>query len=272
MKLQLSKFVFLLIILISCRNGKTINNTPKVEPIDKNVNQEILVEFDPQFKYNPMNKMDLNYIILPIITENNKFMVKDKYGGYSCEYGMNEIYLSFYNKNETFDKGFQHNNYYYPEMYRKMEFCIDYDIDDIDIFPSIYFSTNQRKNMKNNITFVDAFMFCAFESQDQEIRRVIYFTTNDYDIEIIMRIPGSGYNNDLIKKIMKEAPQYFLLYKNDVASDYNGEDPKENTVIWDSYNGPKKFGEDLRIGENPSKTLMQWYNETEEILESLRIE
>lgn len=221
-------------------------------------------------EYNPMNNIDIKFVVLTIIDGNNRFKVEDKYSTYSCEYGMNKILLSFYNKNEIFDDEFQHNNSYYPKRYREMELCIDYDI---NIFPSIYFSANQRKITKNNITFVDAFMFCAHESQDQEIWRVIYFTTNNYDIEIIILIPGSSYNNDLIKKIMIEAPQYFLLYKNNIPYDYNGEDPRENMVLWDYKNDAiEKFGEDLRIGINPSKTLMQWYNETEKILESLRIE
>jgi hypothetical protein len=227
-------------------------------------------ELKQPIKYNPMNKIDIEFLILTNIDGNNKFKIAEKHGDYSCEYGMNKIYISFYNRNEDFDQDFQYFNFYFPDDYRKMELCID---NDVNIFPSIYFSTNQRKNMKNNITFVDAFMFCAHESQDQEIRRVIYFTTNNYDIEIIMLIPGSSGNNEIIRKIMTEAPQYFLLYKNDIKHDYNGEDPRSNTVVWSFANdGIEKFGKDLIIGKNPSKTLMQWYNETEKILEGLRIE
>jgi hypothetical protein len=37
-------------------------------------------------------------------------------------------------------------------------------------------------------------------------------------------------------------------------------------------NGEKRFEEDLINGTNPSKTLNEWYNETERILEGLKIE
>jgi hypothetical protein len=270
MKIQLFIAVFSLIIAVSCINKKEMSETNAV--LLPESYQNGIKEMKQPIEYNPMNIIDIEYLILANIDGNNKFRIVDKYGSYSCEYGMNKIYISFYNRNEDFDEDFQYDKFYDSDDYREMELCID---NNANVFPSIYFSTNHRKNIKNNITFVDAFMFSAYESQDQEIWRVIYFTTNNYDINIIMRIPGSSYGNDIIKKIMAEAAQYFLLYKNNIKYDYNGEDPatKGNMVLWDyENNATERFGEDIINNKNPSKTLTQWYNETEKILEGLRLE
>jgi len=215
--------------------------------------------------YYPMNKISIEYLILETIPDNSKFRIEGKYGHFSFEYGMNKIHLSFYSRNENFDKDFQFNNAYWPDRFRTMEYFVN---NNIEVFPSPNWTTNGRKNEINSITIADTFMFAAHESQNQSIRRVVYITTSNYDIEITIMIPGSSFDNDLIRQIMREAPQYFFLISLDAS--YSGEDPRENSVAWDYRNDAiTRFGNDLRNGTNPSHLLNQWYNETERILQGL---
>jgi hypothetical protein len=217
-------------------------------------------------KYNPMNNIDIEYLILENIA-NNRFKIEGRYGDFSSEYGMNMISISFYRRNERFDIEEIHPYEYNPNDYRTMELSIE---NDINTFPQIYFGSHNRKNNKNGITFVDSFMFSAHEGDNHSIWRVIYFSTNNYDIKVTMFIPDTSYSNELIRQIMTEAPQYFGLYPDEpyIGGDIIG-------VYWihrDDFDAIKNFGEDLLNDRHTSQTLNMWFAETEKILAGLRIE
>jgi len=223
-------------------------------------------KLEQPIEYNPMNEIDIDYLILNNNSENSRFKIEGINGNYTGTYGINNISIWFNGRNDYYDQYYLYG--YGPENFRKMELCIE---NNIGIFPSIGWGTHQRKNIFNNITVIDTFLFSAHESSNQSVQRIIYFTTNNYDIYISLYIPDSSYENDIIKQIMREAPQYFLL--GDRITPYNGEDPNKNVVVWDYFNDAiERFGNDLMDGINPSQTLNLWYSETEKILESLRIE
>ncbi|MCL2444027.1 MAG: SH3 domain-containing protein [Treponema sp.] len=216
--------------------------------------------------YNPMNRIDVEYIFLYDINGGINLRFAGRGGSIFTDYGITRVSVS-YNRNDGYeDEEEIYYSGYGPKYFRKMELCIE---NDVDVFPSIYFGTHQIKKIINGITLVDTFMFAAHESENQSVWRVLYLTTNKYDITIRFLIAGPDYDNELIKQIMREAPEYFKLNRNEI---YNGEDPKKNNVTWDYRNDAvNRFGNDLRNGIHPSKTLNQWYNDTNRVLAGLRI-
>jgi len=219
-------------------------------------------------EYRPMNNIDIKSVVLPNADGTiNNFTIEGKFGGDSYDYGINTIYLEYYARNEEYDDEFQHDNMYYPEDYRLMELCVQ---NDVNCFPSVYFTTHHRKNIKNNITFVDSFMFSAHESADITTWRWIFLSTNNYDINITI-IPS---DKNLKKEIVSEAPKYFREYTDDGFVDYIDQDPSSGKVHWadvEKIDALNAFGDDLINGVNPSKTLKKWYNETEDILNKLQL-
>jgi hypothetical protein len=189
--------------------------------------------------------------------------IDGKEGSFSFDYNMNKVYINFWSKLATFDSDYEFKNTYYPEEYQQMEISI---YSEIDNFPSHYFNQNRRKNTINGITFVDSFTFSAYEVEDQQLRRTIFFSTNDYDFEITLLAD----DKDLIKNMIFEAPLYFKIRNFDEQNDITSSKDIEGNIIWDYLNkAAKKFGDNLISGTNPSKTATAWYKETEDFISGL---
>ena len=237
----------------------------------KNNNNQIGWTFYQNVKiftgYYPMNRVDTQYLVMESIIGNNKFRIGGKYGHYFFEYGMSTVKISFFSRDKIFDDDFLFMNRYNPQTYRTMEYFVNHRIETL---PWIDFTHHRRKNIKNDIRIVDAFMFTAHSIDIFFINRIIYFTTINYDIRIRIEIPDRNFDNLLFRQIIQESPQYFLLSD---GAEYKGEDPREYHIIWNIHNnGLDRFAEDLINGIHPSTTFNQWFKETERLLEGLRIE
>jgi hypothetical protein len=139
-------------------------------------------------------------------------------------------------------------------------------------FPAIDFNKNNgRKNIKNNVIFVDSFVFSAHEVENQQLSRSIFFSTNNYNIQITMFVP----DDELIKRAVEESPKYFRIRTGSEDIEYNEENKEKGVPIWDYYReieATEQFGIDLIEGNHPSKLVNAWFLETEEILNGLKIE
>ena len=222
--------------------------------------------------YSPMNEITVRYLILENTGEDNRFRIEGKEGYFSTEYGLNCIMIQFFSRDEQFDTDFQYNNSYVQDVYRAMEYFVNNN--NIDAMPSLQdWSEGPVKRIENGIKIVDSFTFAIADIQDVTISRKIYFTTSNYDIKINMEVPGYYFDSSLIRQIIMESPQYFVMTN---GTSYNGEDPRDHPIQWAYLNdrtiASKKFAEDLRSGIHPSKTLNQWYAETTKILSGLKLE
>ena len=219
--------------------------------------------------YFPMNKTDVEYVVLENIGQDARFKLEGESGYFSCEYGMSSIGISYYSRDGEFDRDFQYFNTYDVNVFRAMEYFVNNDISGIPNMND--WSTHKVKRMENGITLVDSFIFTAYEIQSIQIWRKIYFTTDNYDITISMGIDDRT-DDSLVRQIITESPQYFV---HSDGTPYNGEDIKEHPVQWGTSGRGitvTKFGDDLRGGTHPSRTLNRWYAETEEVLSGLHIE
>jgi hypothetical protein len=213
------------------------------------------------FSMNKINPSKLS--VTNIDGESYCYDIDGNEGSFLVDYNMNKVYIKFWSKVATFDSDYEFENVYYSEKYQQMETSI---YNGIDNFPSHYFNQNRRKNTINSITFVDSFTFSAYEVEDQQLRRTIFFSTNNYNFEITLLAD----NKDLIANMIYEAPLYFKIRTFDEQNDITSSKDIEGNIIWDYLNNAaKKFGDDLLSGTNPSKTANDWYKETEDFISGL---
>jgi hypothetical protein len=216
-----------------------------------------------------MNKIDIHELVIPNKSgEDNIIRISGRDGYFTYNYGINKVFVGFYNRTEEFDSDFMYDNMYYPNLYSLMDVNI---YNDIEEFPIIYFNRNRRKNHKNGILFVDSFGFAAHDVSDKGLTRYIFFSTNNYNIKVSIFIPYEQ-RQDIYNKILSEVPGYFKVRIGDREYNYNNSNGNEGEIIWDYRNDTiEKFGEDLIKQKNGSITAIEWYQETEEILNRLFI-
>jgi hypothetical protein len=195
-----------------------------------------------------------------------EFELIENEGKYRFEYGYNTVFLDYWKKNVEFDARYQYDNKYYPEEYIRMEKNIENGAND---FNPIFFNQNIRENEINGIIFVDSFCFSVFESESIFLSRRIYLSTNNYNIRIT--IMGSS---ELTKKAIEETPNYFRIRTAGGNDDieYNDTTRETGWVVWDYINDAKiMFGNDLINGIHKSKTVNDWFLETEIILSGIEV-
>jgi hypothetical protein len=216
-----------------------------------------------------MNKINIQELIMPNESgEDNIITISGKDGNFAYDYGINKVFVEFYNRTEEFDRDFMYDHMYYPNIYSLMEVNM---YNGLEEFPSIYFNRNRRKNHKNGILFVDSFCFSADDAGDKELIRFIHFSTNTYNIQVQIFIPYKQ-KEDMYDKILSEVPEYFKVRIEDREYNYNNPNGSEGEIIWDYRNNAiVNFGEDLMNQKNGSVTAVEWYHETEEILNRLFI-
>ena len=131
------------------------------------------------------------------------------------------------------------------------------------------------------MVFVDAFAFFTPEEMvdQQRLVRDIFFTTNEYTVRITIFVPHSGRENEVIYRIMNEAPCYFRIVVPDLE-DFSGkvspeilyfaeENLDKGFIIWHDL---ERFINDLLGHTNHSETAAAWFMETEEILAGIFLE
>ena len=212
-----------------------------------------------------MNKIDLKNInVIDDKNEENVNKIADNYGRLFYRYGMNLLSIEYFNKNAGFDVD---DSIY--QMYQRnvVNISLLYDIylykNIRDNLPSFSSDTHIRENNMNGIKFIDSFYFSEGISYELgyslALHRIIYISTNNYYIKINIQNIIIGRENHIMNQIISETPHYFSL--GELVTTWN----KDN-------NGIEMFGNDLINGEHLSVTATNWYNETERILNGIRIE
>jgi hypothetical protein len=126
-----------------------------------------------------MNKINIQELIISNQQgEDTVIKITGKDGNFLYKYGVNSVFVGFYNKTEEFDDDFMYSFKYYPRVYSVMEVNMHNGVED---FPILYFNRNRRKNYKNGILFFDSFCFAPHDVGSKELSRRIYFSTNTYN-------------------------------------------------------------------------------------------
>ena len=212
---------------------------------------ERLIELDQSLFGLAMNRIDNPVLVLPRETGgNHRLVLEGEYGQFQYEYGMNTVLVRFFRKGTTFDDDFYRLHNHFRERFFEMEVSIAHQF---DIFTFYDFgNTSQRKSSRNNVVFVDAFAFFTPEEMvdQQRLVRDIFFTTSEYTVRITIFVPNSGRENEVLFRIMNEAPCYFTIVVPDL----------------------ERFINDLLGHTNHSETAAVWFMETEEILAGIFLE
>ena len=226
----------------------------------------LMNETEFETKLTGMNKLRAMALIFEDFYGNpGNISLNENEGSYKYDYGLNTVTVDYWKKAMGFDADYQFNNRYYPDEYKQMEIKIETGVND---FNSIYFNQNIRRNKINDIVFVDSFCFSVFESESIFLSRRIYFSTNNYNIRITI-LGLTGLSNNMIE----EAPHYFRIRspgQDDV--EYNAETKETGWAVWDYKNNAiQLFGDDLIAGRHESKTVNDWFIETEKILAGIKV-
>jgi hypothetical protein len=196
------------------------------------------------FQENIINNLE-NKIIFNIDNKIEYVMLIGKTGNLFFNYGMNTITINYYKKNEQ---------YVFPHENHLLDKLKEIEENNGKIFPLIYFNTNMRKNIINNIIFIDSFVFSPWDSGTKQLCRVIYIITKNYNI--VIEIQANDYN--VVKMVIQESPEYFIT--------------QYNIISWKDFTTIETFGNDLLNNNHQSKTVKDWYEETEYILNGLKME
>jgi hypothetical protein len=221
-----------------------------------------------------MNRIDLKKIsILDKNGQKRLIEVTGEHSEFIFEYGMNMVEINYYRKDYEFDGDFMHDYYYRPNLYFLMDIYAEKKINN---FPSIFFNTNRRINNKNGITLVDSFCFSAHEAEDQRLMRMLFFSTNNYNIAMWISFPYEDRKR-IFDQIANDTPDYFLIrdYHNQTYEyyEYSEQNKEKGSVIWDYRNDAReRFGADLINNMHNAKILNKWFAETEDLLAGLTIE
>jgi hypothetical protein len=265
MKNVLGKTVFILILCIfwSC-NTKTNRETGSTQ---ERAGSE----------FNPMNKMDIGVLFLRTSDGNSRFRIEGDQGSYRSEYGINTISISYISR-ETALALSQTDPFAKMEVdfYREIETYVDGDLERVRFFSendTTRINVNRRKNIKNNIVFVDSFVFGGVQDASPQLMRRIYFTTNHYFFGITITDRMLVYDDAFWQReiLDKRIPYYEKAETRDlrrgqgVSFVFNGEREFYNI-------NAERFGSDIINRRHPTQEIMQWYDETERILGDLRAE
>jgi hypothetical protein len=206
-----------------------------------------------------MNNMTLsNIIIIDQNMENAIIEISENHGRFIHKYEMNLLVIEYFNRNYDFGDGIEMS--YFRGSTRN---ALLYDILkylNLDDFPSYGWpSTNIRRNNINGINIMDSFWFLETASEQTGgflgLQRLILSSTNNYFLRIHFQCDDS-----VIGQIIAETPHYFL------------------TTVWGNHvwelnnNEIEMFGNDLINMRHMAPTAVNWFNETEKILNNIRFE
>jgi len=206
----------------------------------------------------PMNKATIRSLVI----NNRSINLDDLFGYTSFEDGIVAVEIVYLSRNMNIDADANDRDTMETlaaiEGYKEMERNIEGNIDMNRIpYGSVY--SLMRKNTKNNIVFADAFRFANQQEPSINLVRWTVFTTSDFFIsvnfEAVRNIGSEWY---------KEAPDYFTRTDKGIILDWS-------TMETYSFNGAL-VAEDIINRRHPGKTVMQWYDETEKLLNSLRLQ
>jgi hypothetical protein len=214
---------------------------------------------------NSLNNINISRILLPK-EDGSSFIFKLSSAGKAQEFEYKyegfDIFILYYNKHnfKDWDDIIDVTNIGYFKTFEQ------YNSGLIAEIPSISWFHNIRLNTLNGYKYADSFMFLTHEPSDMQLTRVLFLTTNNYYIKIM--ISKDFYREKarfiLFKNIYKETPQYFKIIKYFRT--------KEDTIVWDDNNGKLRFADDLIAGKNKSKTANLWYQKTKKILNRIKYE
>jgi len=252
-------FVIIMILFANCyratRDRNSIDDNTEFETISVAEKKET-----QNTSYNSMNNANALRILLPNNKGGNEeIYLENDFGNYAYDYNMNRVAVSYFNRDIKFDSLFRYNNSYDIDFFSSLNHGI---YNNITTFSHWYFHNNIRKNVRNDIVTVDSFRFCVIEEHDQRLNRTLFISFSNYDIIIYLYVTMDKVD-EIYSRIAAEAPDYFDI-------DLNESNP-EYVIRWNTLDSIINFGTDLLNGNNRSKSVIEWYNETEEILRGLRI-
>jgi len=206
----------------------------------------------------PMNKATIRSLVI----SNRTLNLDNQFGYTSFEDGIAAVEIVYLSRNMNIDANANDRDTMETlaaiEGYKEMERNIEGAIDMNRIpFGSVY--SLMRKNTKNNIVFADTFRFANQQEPSINLARWTVFTTNDFFISVNFEAAGN-----IGAEWYKEAPDYFTRADKGVILDWS-------TMATYSFNDDL-VAKDILNRRHPSKTVMQWYDETEKILNSLRLQ
>ena len=116
-----------------------------------------------------------------------------------------KILIFYYKKNGIFNE-----NSVDEINIREMKLIEQYNNGEFEGKPNIGWLQNIRKNIINEKEYVDSFIFCSHEYTIKQLRRIVFITTNDFYIRIIITPNLSDIESEeLFDEIYEETPQYF---------------------------------------------------------------
>jgi len=214
---------------------------------------------------NSLNNINISKILLPKEDGNSFIFALSSSGDaqeFEYKYKDFDIFVLYYNKHNfnDWDDIIDVTNIGYFKTFER------YNNGLIAEIPSVSWFHNIRLNTFNGYKYADSFMFLTHEPSDMQLTRVLFLTTNNYYIKIMISKDFYRENARMIlfKNIYKETPQYFKIIKYFRI--------KEDIVVWDNDNAQLRFAEDLITGKNNSSTANLWYMKTEEILNKIKYE
>ena len=201
------------------------------------------------------------------------------------EIKMNRGYGGLSLKREITDAGISVNRNdinlddYYSLVYREMEKDIGGDWSNIRAYDVNWEEGSdgfnfQRKNMKNRIAFLDIFAFSSFGSDAFQLQRKVYFTKEKYDVLARFSLFIENYEERakiLFETIPSQAPEYFTkigVSSSGGSKDYTSIRLDAGDVGYYKFD-TERFYDDMNRGHSSSIILTQWFNEMDEILNSL---
>jgi hypothetical protein len=138
--------------------------------------------------------------------------------------------------------------------------------------------TQMQKSNSNNVYYNDYFVFSAYEYEDIRFERNIFINTENYVIIVLIRILNSDFRNRMIRN----NSQYFKMVGSKVGLVEYNEDLlivpdsgfPEFWPCWDhGNNATRLFLENINNNINGlSNDVVLWIRETEEIINSIKLE
>ena len=244
--------ILFFLLILSCKEKNELSDSlyenKEIILGDTQVKQETNIEVkSPSI---PMNK----YNFTELTIQNENIILNGDFGKYNFNYGDNMIYIGYFNREKEFDRIFNYQHHYDPELFETLENDIQNEKTE---FSHWFFYNNMRKKIINNIIVIEGFRFSEYEDSDQQLTRALFFSSANYNIVIQISLDYE-VRRKYFDLIIHEVPEYFTI-------------GWTNSFHWKNIESLLKFGSDLLNGINGSKIAMEWYIETEELIEGLSI-
>jgi len=206
---------------------------------------------------NSLNNISISKILLPKDNNSTFTLTLSKSSGiYTYRYENIEISIIYYNKNNVYKLNDE------PYTISHIKIFEQYNSGLINEMSGFAWNQNIRLNNYNGFKYGDSFIFSAHDFVYKQLRRMLYLSTNNFYIGIVIEPYSTDHQKEIFNAIYREAPQYFEKIT-------MGE-MRQEFITWDFKNkGAIKFGNDLLTGSNNSNTANLWYNKSEEIINKI---